>query len=681
MLRGIVSVFYSQTIENEMKKSFIAIILWVCAYGAFAQQGDTTKTLETVTVSAQQLPGISKIAGPENGNIIGCGELFRAACCNLGESFLTNPSVDVNYNDAATGTKQIQLLGLSGRYVQMLVENLPMSAGAATPYNLGFVPGSWMKSIAVSKGASSVKNGFQSVTGQINVEYLKPEDPENVLINLYGSSMMKGEANMVVNRTLGKHLTTELLGHYEHDFAHHDDNNDGWHDSPMVRQLNLGNRWHYTKGRYIFHGGLGVLDEHRTGGQREDFSTTPYRVRVNSRQYSAYMKHAYVLNAGHNTNVALMANATRHDMDARFGIDSLSVNMNDLNAQLMMEHDFNDKHSISMGLSLLANDYDDWLKDTAAQTLQSAAADVIPGLYAQYTFKPNYKFTAMAGLRADRSKEYGIFVTPRLHLKWMPNDVVTLRSSSGLGYRIPFALSEYHYLLSSGRTLSIETNLEMEQAWNSGVSASFYIPVGEERSLKLNAEYYYTHFFQQLVVDYDSDPASISLHNLNGRSYSQTLQLDASYSPLDVLDVTAAIRFNDVLCTYGGELKETPLVSHYKGLLTASWKPFMGLWKFDVTLQLNGPGRMPTPYMHADGTPSWDENFPAYPQLNMQVTRDFRHISLYIGGENLTNYKQPEPVLNAAYPWSSTFEPTMIWGPVNGIMLYAGIRMNFKNNQ
>lgn len=664
-----------------MKKRIITITLLLCAVGAQAQQNDTIKTLEAVTVSAERLPGIYKMAGPENGNIIGSGELFRAACCNLGESFLANPSADVNYNDAATGAKQIQLLGLSGRYVQMLVENLPMSAGPATPYNLGFVPGSWMKSISVSKGASSVKNGFQSVTGQINVEYLKPEDPENVLINLYANSMLKGEANMVVNRQLGKYLTTELLGHYEHDFAHHDENNDGWHDLPMLRQLNLGNRWHYMKGHYIFHGGLGLIDEHRLGGQKEDFSPTPYRVRVNNRLYNAYMKHAYVLNAEHNTNVALVANATRHEMGARFGFDSLNVNMNDLNAQLMLEHDFNYKHSISTGISILLNDYDDRLADTLSPTLQSSTLDVIPGLYAQYTFKPSHKFTAMAGLRADHSSEYGAFITPRLHLKWMPNDVVTLRASSGLGYRIPFALSEYHYLLSSGRTLNIATDLKMEQALNSGINASFYIPVSEERSLKLNAEYYYTHFFQQLVVDYDSDPSAISLNNLGGRSFSQTMQLDASYSPLDEVDVTAAIRFNDVRSTYGGKLMEMPLVSRYKALLTASWKPFMALWQFDVTLQLNGPGRMPTPYTLADGTPSWNETFPAYPQLSMQVTRELRHISLYVGGENLTNYKQPDPVLNAATPWSPTFEPTMIWGPVNGIMLYAGVRMNFKKKQ
>lgn len=664
-----------------MKKRIVTIILLLCAGGAQAQQADSTKTLETVTVSAERLPGVYKMSGPENGNLIGGGELFRAACCNLGESFLTNPSVDVNYSDAATGARQIQLLGLSGRYVQMLIENQPMSAGPATPYNLGFVPGAWMKSISVSKGASSVKNGFQSVTGQINVEYLKPEDPENIFINLYGNSMMKGEANIVANRKLGTYLTTELLGHYEHDFVHADHNHDGWHDSPMLRQLNLGNRWHYNKGRYIFHGGIGLIDEHRLGGQLEDFSPTPYRVRINTRQYSAYMKHAYVLNAEHNTNVALVTNATRHDMGARFGLDTLDVNMNDLNAQLMLEHDFSDKHSISTGLSLLVNDYGDRLADTLPQVRRSSTHDIIPGLYAQYTFNPTYKFTAMAGLRADHSEAYGTLVTPRLHLKWMPNDVVTLRASSGLGYRIPFVLSEYHYLLSSGRTLNITARPEMEQALNSGVNASFYIPISEERSLKVNAEYYYTHFFQQVVVDYDSDPAAIILSNLNGRSFSQTMQFDVSYSPVDEVDVTAAIRFSDVRCTYGGKLMTAPLVSRYKALLTASWKPFMALWQFDVTLQLNGPGRMPASYTLADGTPSWDETFPAYPQLSMQVTRAFRHLSLYVGGENLTNYTQPEPVLNAGTPWSPAFEPTMVWGPVNGIMLYAGIRMNFKRKQ
>ena len=258
----------------------------------------------------------------------------------------------------------------------------------------------------------------------------------------------------------------------------------------------------------------------------------------------------------------------------------------------------------------------------------------------------------------------------------MAADWVTLRASTGKGYRPVHPRAEYHYLLASGRMDSVlPCALTPEEAWNSGMSAVFYIPVGGN-SLTVNAEYYYTSFIHQAVVDYDSDPLHVTIHDLDGRSFSHTFQVDATYPIVDELEVMAAIRYNKVMCTYGGVLMEKPLQSRYKGLLTLSWKPMMGLWQADFTLQLNGPGRMPTPYMRADGTPSWDETFPAYPQINMQITREFRHFSIYLGGENLTNYRQPNPVIGADNPWSPTFDPTMIWGPVRGIMAYGGIRLN-----
>jgi len=143
------------------------------------------------------------------------------------------------------------------------------------------------------------------------------------------------------------------------------------------------------------------------------------------------------------------------------------------------------------------------------------------------------------------------------------------------------------------------------------------------------------------------------------------------------LELTAAYRLNDVKCTYGGELKEKPLTSRYKGLVTASYKTPLGIWQFDATLQMNGGGRMPTPYSLPDGTPSWDNRFGAYEQVSAQITRWFRHFSIYIGGENLTGFRQKTPIINANDPWSTTFDPTMVWGPVQGAMFYAGIRVNF----
>ena len=660
------------------KKALSTFLLCMAGFAVQAQQADSamrTTTLEAVSIQSKSTEGIRRMAGAVNGTEIGQDELFRAACCNLGESFVSNPAVDVNYSDAAVGARQIKLLGLSGLYVQMLTEGLPMRNGAAQPYLLNHVPGSWMRSISVSKGASSVKNGPQSITGQIDVEYLKPDEDPGLLLNLYGNSHRMAEGNFIGNIHLNRYLSTEVLAHYQKDFMHHDENGDGWIDMPAVEQLNVQNRWKYRRGRYITHAGIGYLDETRHGGQHDaDALANPYRIHLHGRGLEAYMKHAYLLDKEHNTNLAFMGTLNFFGTDGHFGNKMYSNDQQGLSAQLLLEHDFSEVHQLSTGLSLTGDRMGE--RCSLLPTYDgSNMGEWMPGVYAQYTYKPSYRFTAMAGLRADVSSLYGAFVTPRMHLKWMAADWVTLRASVGKGYRSPHALAENHYLLASGRTLTVDGDLPQEEAWNSGVSAAFYIPVGE-RTMTLNAEYYYTDFRRQVVVDYDSDPAVLHLTALQGASYSHTLQVDASYDLTDDLGTTVAFRYNDVRCTYGGVLLEKPLQSRYKGLFTVSWKPLMALWHVDLTLQLNGPGRLPA-YYDGDGTLVADGVFPAYPQLNLQLTREFRHVTLYVGGENLTNYRQPVPVIDAANPWSAAFDPTLVWGPVHGIMGYVGLRMNF----
>lgn len=656
-----------------MKHTLIICCSLVCGMTAVAQDTIKSSTLGEVEISTRKAEGVSRMSGAVNGVNLGQDELFRAACCNLGESFVTNPSVDVNYSDAAVGARQIKLLGLSGQYVQMLVENQPASVGATLPYSLGYIPGAWMKSISVSKGASSVKNGPQSITGQINVEYLKPEDEPSVQVNLYGDSRLKAEGNIMANTELNHHLSTNLLLHYEHDFGHHDDDGDLWHDSPAVKQLHLMNRWKYAKGRYILHAGAGYLQEEREGGQMLTVDN-PYRVLLDSRRAEAYMKHAFLLDREHNTNLAFFANGFLYRLDGTFGPKLYDADQRNLNTQLVLEHDFNEDHNLSTGLSLNAEQL---VETLSTHSDQLTSTEYTPGAYAQYTYTPSYRLTAMGGLRVDHSSLYNrTYLTPRLHLKWVATDHVTLRASAGKGYRTPHVLAENHYLLASGRTLSVH-DLPMEEAWNSGLSSTFYIPAGE-RNVQLNAEYYYTDFQHQAVVDYDSDPTKIIIGDLNGRSFSHTMQVDASYDFTEELNLLMAFRYNHVRCSYGGELMEKPLQSRYKGLVTLGWKPLMGIWQVDITLALNGPGRMPKPYTLADGSPSWDEEFPAYLQLSAQLTREFRHFSLYIGGENLTGYRQPHPIIGADNPWSPNFEPTLVWGPVHGVMVYGGIRLKIE---
>ena len=682
-----------------MKKNIVMASLAVLPIAATKAQDRLTATDVTVTadtietidgkniddvVVVRRKKGITRMGGAVNGQLINKDELFKAACCNLGESFTTNPSVDVNYSDAATGAEQIKLLGLSGKYVQMLAENIPDFRGASMPYALSYVPGPWMQSIQVSKGNSSVRNGYEAMTGQINIEYLKPEAEQGMGLNLYSNNDGSVEANLDGNLHVNSRLSTELLAHFNNDRCE-DSDGDGFQQMPSMRQFNFQNRWAYLGSKYIFHGGLSLINEKRESGQMEghnmhdDSHSEPlFRIGIDTRRYQAYMKHALVLSREHNTSLALMASGTFHDMDAYFGHKTYDVDEKNAYAQLMFESDITKMHNISLGASLnhdYLNQHVRFTHDTSTTPSKIVEKETTPGAYAQYTFNYNGLFTAMAGLRLDHSSVYGTFVTPRLHLKWQPCDVIGLRVSAGKGFRTVHALAENNYLLATGRQLVVGNDLKQEEAWNYGINASINIPLFD-RNLNVNAEYYYTHFLAQVDIDYDTDPSVLLIDNIKGKSYSHTMQVDATYEVMKGMTLTAAYRRNIVKGVYGGVLNDRALQGKWKGLITASYKTPLGLWQVDATLQLNGGGRMPKPYTLDDGSNSWNESFKSFEQLSAQVTRWFRHFSVYVGATNITDFTQKNPILHAQHPWSQQFDPTMIWAPTQGRKFYAGVRVN-----
>lgn len=650
-------------------------------YGQVAESRDSSdvqaldgKQLQEIFVSAYGA-GRVKAKGVGNTEVISSGELLRAACCNLGESFTTNPSVDVNYADAATGAQQIKLLGLSGTYVQMLTENIPNYRGAAAPYSLGFIPGPWMQSIQVSKGASSVKNGYESITGQINVEFKKPQGTPFVDANLFYSTKGKVEANLGANLHLTSRWSTALFGHYEILDKAHDGNGDGFADMPKVHQGSLMSRWAWLSDNYVFQASVKGLKEHRESGQIGHHATEshPYLIDITNERYEAFVKNAYIFDPEHSSNIALILSGSTHHQNALYGHKQYGTNQRNGYASLMFETDFNEHHSLSTGVSLNHDHFD---RPRTSGQWPELCDETIPGAYAQYTYKIGELFTLMGGLRWDHSNIHGGFLTPRMHLKFSPNDKLTLRGSIGKGYRTNHVMAEYNYLLASSRQIIIDEDLDQEEAWNYGVSAIVSIPIGE-RKLELSAEYYHTTFQHQMLIDMDSNPYAVHFTNLVGDSYSHTWQAEATYPLFEGFTITATYRRTNVKATYGGILREKPLTNRYKGLVTAQYKPGLGKWQFDATLQLNGGGRMPDPYTTADGKPSWDSRYKGYEQVSAQVTRFFRHWSIYAGGENITTRRQKHPIIAADDPWGTNFDATMVWGPMHGAIYYIGIRMNF----
>lgn len=652
------------------------------------EPADSTATdgqeLQEVVISAGK--GTRKLSGATNSELISASELKRAACCNLGESFSTNPSVDVNYNDAATGARQIRLLGLSGSYVQFLTENIPSFRGAAAPYGLGYVAGPWMQSIQVSKGASSVKNGYESITGQINVELKKPQADQSLSANLYYDSMNKLEANVDGNLHLGNGWSAGLLTHFENGFSAHDSNDDGFADTPRVRQAALMPRVAWLGGDVIFQAAGKYLDERRLGGQTDHHTRAetdhahPYEIRLDTRRWEAFTKTAWMFDKTGDGNVALILSGSGHDLDAGYGMRVCDIDQHEFYALLMYERSWADGlHALSTGLQ---TNYDHYRYHTLTDPALTDAGrrwsehESVTGAYAQYTLNTGGKLIAMAGMRYDWSDLYGSMATPRVHVRYNPLDDLTFQASAGKGYRTPHPLAEYSYLLASSRKMEIAGDLKRESAWNFGVGGTWTFRPWHKKG-SLSAEYYHTRFGSQLMANLDLDPHAVMIYSSAGMSYSHSLQVELEFAPLTELSLTAAWRLTSVKADYTGHgLSQKPLTPRHKALFTAGYAPRMGLWQFDVTCAIDGPGRMPTPYTLADGSLSWPERYGGFARLNAQVTRNFRHWSVYVGGENLTGYRQKNPVIGASDPWGPDFDATMVYGPLHGAMFYAGFRYN-----
>jgi outer membrane receptor for ferrienterochelin and colicins len=606
-------------------------------------------------------------------NITGA-ELRKAACCNLSESFETNASVDVSYADAATGAKQIQLLGLAGNYTQILTENIPAVYGLASAYGLNYIPGPWMESIQVAKGTSSVRNGYESIAGQINVEYKKPATSEKVYMNGFISDAGRQEVNANTSVILNKNLSTVLMAHAENQGGTKDHNRDGFRDEPDVKQYHIFNRWDYMTQAFTFRTGFKYLEEERIGGQisykpeAPDTWSDGFGINIKSKRIEGFTKIGVLFPRDRSMTIGWIQNITYHNQNSFFGQRQYDGTQKSYYTNLLYQwNPLLSKHTLDAGLSYKYDIYEEHLN-----TLPLNRKESVPGMFMQYTYADTSDITIVAGIRADHHNLFGTLITPRLHIRYVIGPKLTLRVSTGKGYRYGNVLAENTFLLASSRDMIIATNLRIEEAWNSGLSLTGNIPLfGKE--LKISSEFFHTNFVNQIITDLDADVNEVRFYNLQGKSYSNVMQIEASGQFVEGLDLLAAWRWNDVKMTIDGSLRSKPLSSRYKGLFTASYLTHLRKWQCDYTLQINGPGRVPSTssnpeqYMRPD-------SFKAFTVMNAQVTRNFRKWHIYAGVENLLDFRQHMPVIAAEDPFGDYFDSSLIWGPVHGRKIYAGFR-------
>ena len=680
--------------------------------------GERTDSLEAAVFTSRQAGNFLSKGKEIRTEVISAAGLCKMACCNLAESFENSASVTVGYSDAVTGARQIRLLGLSGVYTQMLDETRPVMRGLSAPFGLSYVPGQWLESIQIAKGSSSVINGVECMTGQINMEHRKPTDEKPLFINGAVMSDTKMDFNIASSLQMGYKWSTVILGHVSGNIVSHDMDKDGFMDEPKMLQFNLSNRWLYQADNGVqVRFGVRAIQDSRLGGQmlsdngkhvyydRETYQWNPHKLSADevnpwgsdilNRSINGYLKVGVPLNEDNSQNIALIADYNYQDMDSYFGATKYLAGQHSAFANLLYQNVINDSHRFTLGLNGTFDRYDEVFSRTiffdAREDVAGGDAPVYTdlanaGIFGEYTFHAGETFSAIAGIRGDwfnhvsdgKSK---FRVSPRVTLKYMPVEEIVIRANGGRGLRYSTPLVDNIGVFSTGKKFSgMYDRHILEDAWTFGGNITYYLPFGASSNTYLSVDYFRTQFAQQMVVDYERYVNQIDFYALgDGRSFTDNYQIDFSVDPVERFNITATFRYTNAKIELADRgLVEKPMTSRFKAVLNLQYATNLNKWIFDFTASLNGSCRV-YDFMRdlkdADGNLLYENGrTPVYPLLYAQVTRRFKGWDVYIGAENLTNFRQKNAIIGADNPRQASFDASCIWGPLMGIKAHVGFR-------
>lgn len=672
-----------------MKKILLFLMLLFAA-STFSQQ-----KLEEVKVEAKQRGIVKSLSKTTNTSIVTSRELLKAACCNLAESFETNPTIDVNFSDALTGTKQIKMLGLTSPYIMITEENVPSVRGASQAYGLSFTPGTWVESIQITKGAGSVVNGYESISGQINTELIKPIKDIPFFLNSYGDSGGRFELNTHFNRRVSDHWATSLFVHGNARMVKNDMNHDGFLDNPLGKQVNVTNRWQYSNpdtGWVSFLNLRFMKDEKQTGEinfnpNRDKLTTNYWGSEINTGRIDFTSKVGYVFKDMPFQSIGFQNAFSNHNQQSYFGLNQYDIKQQSVYSNLIFNSIINNTmHKFATGLNFT---YDKYLELVNVSNFNQDVSriDNSVGAFFEYTYDDGDKFSYILGSRMDYHNRLGAFFTPRLHVKYNPWEKAVFRLSVGRGKRAANIFAENQNLFASSRQFSVlETNgkvygLNPEIAWNYGVSfTQNFLLFG--KSADVTFDFYRTDFQNQAVVDVMNSPQQALFYNLKGKSFANSLQIDFNLEIIKHLNLRTAYKYYDISTDYLSGSFQRPLQAKHRFFGNLEYETHIDTkgkqWKFDYTYNFLGKQQLPNTASNSpqDRMPEFS---PSFAIMNMQVTRIFsKTFEAYIGGENIGNYRQQKAVLGNANPFGSTFDTSIVYAPVFGQMYYAGLRFKIK---
>lgn len=635
---------------------------------------------------------------PRNAHIMGQDELRKAACCNLAESFETNPSIDATFTDAITGTKQIQMMGLSGKYVQMLSGNIPIIRGISILNGLRQIPGSFIHEMAVSKGSGSVLNGYESMVGQININLKQPENAEKLHLNFYLNQGGRSEYNAFFSKKFNNKWSTTLLAHFEDQQRTNDRNKDGFLDNPLRNDFVFHNQWNYRSKLIHMELGINGVTGKTESGKKQKWLDTAipvdYGVDMTTNKINGFAKIGYLFPNDDFKSLALQLSGTYNKQNSTIGPTVYIGSQYSGYANLIYQQEVGinkDENYFKVGASCQLDSLSENVQSFTVHPPINRFLEIVPGVFGEFTHNSE-KFGLITGLRGDYTSFYNTyFLTPRLHFRYSPNTDLAFKFMAGSGRRTPFMLMENMGYMASSRNWIIDENVYGIQGLMDDVGQEYSLNLGLamvkeftflNRDGVLTLDAYHTSFINQLVIDLYQSARELHFYALNGKSFSNSFQAEINFSVNRRLDIRTAYRFLDVKTKYKSGLIEKPLLSKHRGFLNIAYstrKIKNRQWKIDLTTQWIGSQRIPFTGDN-DSVFQLLERSEGYLLLNGQLTRTFgKKIDAYLGVENALNYRQNNPILSSENPYSEHFDSALIWAPIFGRMVYLGVRFTIKD--
>lgn len=642
--------------------------------------------LKEVAITEKSQQEVSTLR-TRNIETIGESEFKKAACCRLSESFDNSGAVSVSETDAVTGAKEMEILGLRGIYSLMTFNNIPDFTGLAYPFSLDMIPGTWLNEVAISKGISNAVNGSNGFSGQVNIATKDAFNDEPLFVNMYGNTLGRYEANLHLNKLLNR--PGFGIGAYLHgskNLNSIDQNKDGFLDVPLAQQLN--GLLRFTVKQYKNIEGqmdLQFVDDQRTAGQLEDLPGRLYSSNTQAKRFMWGGNIGYVGFDKEGRSVGFKYKYAQDNLTANFGRLNYEGKQNHLYLQGLYEDRFGEgDHIIMAGASMVLDNLDEKYFDTPRVRTERT-----PGVYVEYSYNPEIsnanpafgkRIGIVASVRSDFNNLYGTQIAPALALKYNFTEDIVLRTNVGKGFRTPYFFTDNLSSFTNGRPIELLDEPMAEEAINYGGSFTLKQKIAA-RPFSVNIDLYQTIFQNQIIVDMESSPEKVQVYNLRGNSNTTSFLAAINYQLFNGLDAKVAYKWNKNIYDQISGPVEKMMQPRHRMLLALHYTTPNKKWELSSNTHWLSKQEYLVRENTANGLRMIRTEADPYLVLNAQVTTKWKNFDIYVGGENLTNKTQADPIQGWQTPDSNTFDVTQVYAPIVGIRGYIGFRWSPFSNK